>query len=457
MADILPFRGIRYDPIAVAGELADVLAPPYDVISPAEQQELYDRSPENVVRLILGREEDRYQSANRLFHEWLSRGVLVADDRPALYVYTQRFADPVTGKPAPERIGLICLLKLEEYASGKVLPHENTLTAAKVDRLDLLRATNAQFESIYGLFSDRNKSVRSFATFCTDREPALVHVDDMIGSSHTVKRITDPRAIDILKMPLEDEPIFIADGHHRYETALNYRREVRKQFDVPDSQSIPADYILITLTAFQDHGLLVLPTHRMVKGLDASLVADLPNALGRNGFGVIEADPSVIERAIEDTAKLGRKAVSIVLPQTGATARGLGVRTLLATLNASLDEIPGLIPGVESDALKRLDVTILQRLILQERLGITTDMLAAGGHVGYTRDMKEAIESVATGKYQVAFILGRPSVDDVRLVSLAGDKMPQKSTFFYPKLLSGLIMRDLGRDNTGEVSAQHGE
>jgi len=439
MADIVPFRGVRYategNGSAEAADLSKVLAPPYDVISSAEQAELYDRDPHNVVRLILGREVDKYTRAADLYKEWLAEGVLVTDDSPSVYVYHQSFSDPVTGAPCPDRVGLICLLKLEDYSTGKVLPHENTLTAAKADRLDLLKATNAQFESIYGLYSDPDNAVRSFISEYDDREAVIERVDGLIGSSHRIERISSGSAIAALQELLRDKPIFIADGHHRYETSLNYSREVRA--GLPDQDTpIAADYILITLTAFEDEGLLVLPTHRLVKNVDPALITGLPEKLTQN-FEVRTLSPGELEAAITAEQKQGRKAIGVVLPDN---------QGLLAILKASEDEIPNLIPGPNAPATKKLDVSVLHHLILRDLFGISLESLAAGGQVRYTRVTREAIEAVSSGAAQLSFLLGRPSVTDVRDVSLAGDKMPQKSTYFYPKLLSGLVMRDLTLD-----------
>lgn len=442
MADILPFRGVHYDPTAVGGNLDDVVAPPYDVISPGEQDALYARSPYNVIRLILGRETDKYACAAALFREWQAQGILVADDLPALYVYRQSFADPMTGETAPERVGLICLLRLEDYATGGVLPHENTLTAAKADRLDLLRATAAQFESIYGLYSDPDRSVESFLAEYDDREPVMECVENQIGSRHCVERITDPNAATALRELLRDKPIFIADGHHRYETSLNFRREWRAAHpEVSEDTPVAADYILITLTAFEDEGLLVLPTHRLVRNADPAKITALPQTLSPQ-FTLTSVAPEMLEAAITDQAKAGQTALGIVLPDAA----------YLATLAVADADIPSLVPGSQSHAAKRLPVTLLQSLILDQRLGIDAAALAAGNHVAYTRDASEAIQSVADGQAQAAFLLGRPSAEDVRAVSLARDKMPQKSTFFFPKLLSGLILRDLLLDTPADLT-----
>ncbi len=438
MVDILPFRGVRYDPAAAGAGLADLVAPPYDVILPEEQAALYDRHPANVVRLILGREEDRYARAARLFREWLDSGVLKADDVPALYVYRQTFQDPTTGAPAPERVGLVCLLKLEEYGTGRVLPHEKTLTAAKADRLELLRATEAQFESIYGLYPDPDRAIESFLREYDDRETVIERVDGLLGSTHRIERLTDESGHATLRALLADAPVFIADGHHRYETALNYRREVRSAAggDVP----LAADYILITLTAFEDEGLLVLPTHRLVRNVTPEKVSGLAEALSPL-FTLSESSLETVESAIADHARAGRVAFGVVLPPHTVH---------LAVLNASLDDAAALVSGPGSEAAKRLPVTLLGHLILDRCLGIDAALVADGEHVSYTRAPSEAVTAVVRGEAQAAFLLGRPTVAEVKDVSLAGDVMPQKSTFFFPKLLSGLVLRDL-RDGVGEV------
>lgn len=447
MADILPFNGVRYDAARLGVPLADLVAPPYDVISPAEQDSLYAKHSANVIRLILGREQDKYESAGRFFRQWLADGTLIADSSPAVYVYRQTFRDPLTGRQAPERVGLVCLLKLEEYESGAVLPHENTLTGAKVDRLDLLRATGAQFEAIYGLYSDPDRTVQSFLREYDDRENVMEQVDDVIGSSHAVERIDSMSAVMILRDLLQDKPIFIADGHHRYETALNYRREVRAAHPEWEGKPISADYILITLTAFEDEGLLVLPTHRLAHGVAEERLQDLPAALASQ-FTVTPAQAENLEAAVETASHQGRVAFGILLPQGEA---------FLATLKATAEQLPSLVSGGQSDAVKRLPVTLLQELILNQHLGIDSAALAAGGQVAYTRSAAEAVERVERGEAQAAFLLSRPSVQDVQDVSLAGDTMPQKSTFFFPKILSGLLLRDLGDSDPTSIIQCEGE
>ena len=426
MVDILPFRGVRYDPAKAGARLEDLAAPPYDVISPAEQDALYAKHPANVVRLILGREDDKYAQAASLFREWLASGVLAADDTPSFYVYRQTFSDPATGQPVPERLGLVCLLKLEDYSSGNVLPHEKTLSAPKADRLELLRATHAQFESIYGLFSDPDSAVRSFILEYDDRETVIERVDGLLGSTHKIERLADSDGQAVLRELMADKAVFIADGHHRYETALNFQHESRAAH--PGDAPLAADFILVTLTAFEDEGLLVLPTHRMIRSVPTEQIAALTSAL-RENFTLSPSSPETVDAEIAEQARSGKTAFGIVLPP--GTVQ-------LAVLNQAVP--------ADAAAVHRLPVSQLEVLVLDGCLGISREMVTAGGHVAYTRELAEAVSAVARGDAQAAFLLGRPTVGEIRDVSLAGDVMPQKSTFFCPKLLSGLVLRDLTLD-----------
>ena len=277
--------------------------------------------------------------------------------------------------------------------------------------------------------------MESFLLEYDDREQVLEQVDDLIGSSHCVERINDPNAHQILAEMLRDKPVFIADGHHRYETALQYRREWRAAHpQISDDTPVAADYILITLTAFEDEGLLVLPTHRMVRKVAPDKISGLLHALASQ-FAVDESSIEDIEKTL--AAPNGPLAFGLLLP---------GGKSYRLTLQ-SPGSPASLVPGPGSDALKGLAVTVLQRLILEKELGIDADALAAGEHVAYTRDPQEAQAKVASGEFQAAFLLGRSTVDEMRQVSLAGDVMPQKSTFFFPKLLSGLVLRDLSLDD----------
>lgn len=433
MVDILPFRGVRYNADAAGASLADLTAPPYDVISPSAQDALYAKHPANVVRLILGREDDKYAQAARLFREWLASGILEAEDVPAVYVYRQNFTDPASGTPMPERMALLCLLKLEDYTTGHVLPHEKTMTGPKADRLELLRTTEAQFEPIYGLYSDPDGAVQAFLGEYDDREIVIERVDNLIGSSHAIEKLTDSDAHAVLRELMADKQVVIADGHHRYETALAYQREVRAAHpDVSAETPLPCDYILIALTAFEDAGLLVLPTHRLVKNVPSDKINALPDALAKT-FMLTPSSAGTVEAEIAAQAAEGKLAFGIVLPP--------------GEVHLAVQTGPFTDPSLT--AAERLPVTLLGRLILESCLGIDAAAVASGANVSYTRELSEAVDAVKTGTAQAAFLLGRPTVDEIKAVSLAGDVMPQKSTFFYPKLLSGLVLRDLTNDDPG--------
>ena len=301
-----------------------------------------------------------------------------------------------------------------------MLPHENTIAAHRADRLELMRATHANLESIYGLYADPSGEARRALKQAAEL-PVAGEVKSSQGSRHVLRRIDDSGLIVALQAALSGKTVLIADGHHRYETALAYRAE---------RPSEPgAGAILITLTAFEDEGLVVLPTHRLVRGIDAALLDALPEKLGEIGFEVKEVPASD-----------GRLAPGTL----GFDLARAGQPTLRAILRGGrMSALEAMSGGSESDAWKTLDVALLHKLALERLLGIPMASLAATDQVRYTRDEAEAREKVELGEFQAAFLLGRPTVEGVQAVSEAGDRMPQKSTFFYPKLLSGLVMRSL--------------
>lgn len=441
MAEILPFRGLFYDTAKV--ELAKAVAPPYDVIAPEEQAALYAASPFNVVRIILNRAEpedgegtkNAYARAAGFLHDWLASGILREDDSPALYLYRQEFTHPADGTRRA-RTGLFCALKLEPYAAGVVLPHEETRTRAKEDRLRLMRATRANPEPIFGLYADPEGALaRTLNSGSETSAPELRAMVD--GDLHHVRRIGDPATIAFAQAFLRDRRIWIADGHHRYETALAYRDEQRKEdreAQTPERLNArtpkPHDYILIVLTAFEDPGLVVLPTHRLVRNIPSDRLGSLWHRLERHF--TVEAV------AWEDLPT--RMAAE---PAQGAHRFGMVLREgawVLTLRDEAAIEAEG---KGHSAAWKRLDVSILQTLVLDRSLGIPAESLATTSNVGYTRDREEAVAAVRSGDWQAAFLLNLPTADEVRRVAAAGDRMPPKSTFFYPKLWSGLLMRRL--------------
>jgi uncharacterized protein (DUF1015 family) len=415
MAEFKPVSGLRYN-TKLVGELDDVVAPPYDVINAREVADLQAKSQFNVTHLTRPAGDDPYAAAANIFAEWKSQKALVTEDQAVFYIYRQRFNDPETGEEYPERVGVIGILKLEEYSTGKVLPHELTLSAARADRLNLYRKTLANFESIYGLYSDPDGVVDYVVNGPKYPRMVVGEIADSIGSSHTLETLTDPEAIDIISKYLEETPIFIADGHHRYETSLGFSKE---RPDLPN-----AGYILITLTALDDEGLLVLPTHRLLSGFTDDEIVSLPSRLSQAGFTVApnnQPDTDLAPLQFVLATRDGELLFS--LPNAGAAAK--------------------LVPNGQSAAWKSLDVSVVHTLVIGNLLNIPLEKLSTTEKVTYTRDAAEARAKVASGEVQAAIILGRPTVDQMKAVSEAGDKMPQKSTFFYPKLLSGLVLYDL--------------
>jgi uncharacterized protein (DUF1015 family) len=439
MAQIAPFAAIHYDPDRVP--LDQVIAPPYDVLSPAQQDALYALSPDNIVRLMLNKEtpqdddqNNRYTRATAFLHDALNRGVLVQDTTPALYEYIQRFEHPLHPQQIVERRTLFVALKLEPYANGVVLPHEETHPKAKADRLLLMRATHANPEPIYGLYADPQHVVGTrLQQSRGDSEPLLKATfpgkSGLDTEQHLIYRHADPAVLHDLEAFFASQRVWIADGHHRYETALNYQKE---QQDTAAANPL-ADYILIGLSAFEDPGMVVLPTHRLVKNLSTTRLEDLPLQLQRyfhvHMLGIAEARAWIAEQ-VE-----GEKRFAIVL---SGKAYALTLRDM-AQAEAAMEQAG----QAHSDAWRRLDVTLLQTLVLDRSLGISWQDLAHTPDVAYTRDEEEAVQKVQSGEYQLSCLLQNPTVTEVRDVASEGDKMPQKSTFFYPKLYSGLIIRSL--------------
>ncbi len=438
MAKIIPFSGIHYNPAEVP--VSSVVGPPYDVISPAQQEALYRLHQNNFVRIMLNKIEDsdsdednRYTRSAATLKEWLASGLLVQDSEPALYEYAQSFEHPLHDGEIVWRTTLFVALKLEPYENGVVLPHEETHPKAKADRLLLMRATEANPEPIYGLYEDPTQAVaRTLQAARANTEPLLSAsfagrtLPD--SEQHVIYRHSDPRVIENVQQFLDPRRVWIADGHHRYETALNYQRERAAE----DHSTAPHayDYLLIGLSAFEDPGLIVLPTHRLVKNVSQARLDEIVPQLDR----YFEVECSTVDAARswikEEIAGIKRFAI--------LHSGGSYLLTLrdLAVADAALDQ-------THCPAWRTLDVTILQALVLDRTLGISWQDLAHTPDVAYTRDEEEAVHKVASGEFQLACLLQNPTVTEVRDVASAGDKMPQKSTFFYPKLWSGLVLRSV--------------
>lgn len=437
MAQIVPFAGIHFDPTRVP--LADVIAPPYDVLSPAQQEALYARHPANIVRLMLNKEQpdddaghNRYTRASKFLKACLAEGTLVHEETPALYEYLQIFEHPLQPERKVERRTLFVALKLEPYSRGIVLPHEETHPKAKADRLSLMRATNSNPEPIYGLYEDPTLTVAKSLDAVRPAEPLLKAVlpgkTGPDAEQHLIYRHTDACLLADLEEFFASRRVWIADGHHRYETGLNYRNEVRGGDETGAAR--PTDYLLVGLSAFEDPGLVVLPTHRLVKNIPQERMDQLALQLDRY-FTVQTLPLAEARKWIKEEVPSEKRFVAL-------TRRSHYALTLRDPAQAAAAMQAG-----HCAAWQHLDVTILQALVLDRTLGITWQDLAHTPDVAYTRDEEEAVQKVLSGEFQLACLLQNPTVTEVRDVAAAGDKMPQKSTFFYPKLWSGLVLRSL--------------
>ncbi len=423
MAEIAPFRGVVYDP-ARAGSLDRLLAPPYDVISPAERARLAAKSPHNFVRIDLpeGEGREKYANAARELSRWLEQGVLRRDDRPALYRYHQHFT--VGGKEFTRR-GVVGRVRLRRYEERVVLPHERTLSGPRLDRLELTRATRAHLSQVFALYSDPQGRVDVEFESLESAAPELEgRTDD--GTVHRVWRLTDPAAQRRVAAALAEARLYIADGHHRYETMLAVRDELRPLARSPRSS---IEYGSLFLTSMEDPDLLVLPTHRVVHGLHGF---DLDGFLARlrERFEVEELRGASPDQVRDRLAAAGRTSPVLALVS--------GSRSFLAVLRPGQEAaVPGPAP------VRRLDVAVLHALILEELLGIDREAQERQTNLKYVKDLAGAFEEARRDGVQAVFLLNPTGVAQLRAVADAGEIMPQKSTYFFPKLASGLLLNPI--------------
>ena len=415
MVVIKPFRGVRYNPEKV--DISRVVTPPYDVISDEERERYYALHDYNIIRLDYskGEGEKKYIEAARLYRQWKEEGVLIQDDTPALYYCRQDYE--VKGEKKALR-GVIALVKLSEYSSGEVLPHEETLSSPKKDRLALLRHTKASFSQIYGLYEDREARVTGIVEEALE-EP-LVDFFDATGNRHRLWRICDEKVIEEVTHAFHGKRIFIADGHHRYETALAYRNEMR-QLTGRTSGDEPFDYVPMFLTNMYDKGVTILPAHRAIK-YEFSTEEFLDKALkffDIHSFGINKE--SFFHFLYRDDRNFGFYHGDFY----GLVLKDYGVMDML-------------LPQ-KSPTLRRLSVSVLHSLILEKILGFT----CREDNIAYIIDEEEAIAAVVRGEFTAVFFLNPTRVEEIRDVALAGEKMPGKATYFYPKLLTGLVIYDM--------------
>ncbi len=423
MAEIRPFQGLRFS--AESGLIQDLVAPPYDVISPSERDSLIARNLYNVVHLTLPEQKDddrskfiKYARSAATLSEWRRNGILALEPRPAFYRYTQTFTIPYLSKEALTRTSIIALIKIEPYEKGVVLPHEQTFPKHKEDRLRILEATRAHLECIFGLFEDPDGDIHRNLVQAPAGSPVEVKSDDQV--EQRLEPISDPEACRQLEQLISQKKVWIADGHHRYETALAFRAAVG---DKPGA--VPEDYMMMALASMSDPGLVLLPTHRVLKTLPCSSVDLLERLDGL--FNLEEMHSSHLFDRLRKIELAGERGFGLSL------RGGIGYILTPKDFNRLL-ELEG---GEGSKNLRGLDVSILHSVILEQICGIQ-----GLDSIIYTRDPREATMLVEEGA-AAAFLMNPPTVDDMRTIALGGEKMPQKSTYYFPKILSGLVLWSL--------------
>jgi len=429
MPEISPFRPHRYNPSRIS-DPGRVIAPPYDVISPEGREELLASDPHNVIQLILpGGGDDRYRRAGETWSDWLADGTLVREETPAIFPYAQHFVHPVDGATRI-RTGFIAVMKLSEFGEGHVLPHERTLSGPKVDRLNLMRTTTANLEPIFGMFSDLDgKASRALAAF-SDTEKPILDVRDSDGVRHVLWRMRDASTRQRLTDVVRDVPVVIVDGHHRYETALLYRDETGGSGSSSSPAEQPADWIMIFLVPSSDPGLLILPTHRLLHGVTSFDFDRMLRDMGAT-FDLVEcADYADGAVRLEESAP----NVALLLLRHG--------RSVLATLRGDVDVSTIVSPGTP-DELMGLDVTVLHDHVFESLLGIDRQAQEEQRNLKYVKGTSDAFSAADSDEVDMVAMMNPPRLEQVVSVAGSGRTMPQKSTYFYPKLASGLLFNSL--------------
>ncbi|MDP2855943.1 MAG: DUF1015 domain-containing protein [bacterium] len=432
MAEIRPFRGVHYNRRRIK-ELALVICPPYDIISPQFQEELYKRSQYNFVRLEYARElpqdnntDNKYTRSAAILGEWLDKGILVTDDEPAIYLHDHHFT--YRGLKYVRR-GIAVRVRLEEQNGSNIRPHEGTLSAQKSDRLSLLWACQANISPIFAIFEDKQRQISSLLSGIKPGRP-VISSRDADGESHNIWAITGQETVEQICRFFSDKPLYIADGHHRYESAQTYRRE-RLSCSPSSSEDEPFNFVMMTLVDFADPGLLILPPHRLVRGLAKTTLDELRGKL-ESFFDVEELAlnmPDVWEQVDSLTAEPDK----IRLVFFGLTGERLMVLTL-----RDFNSVSRMMPYFHGELYKKLEVSIIDHVILEEMLGLS------GGHreaiLNYSYDREDAVNKVRDGEYQLTFLLKPIKADVIKTIADAGDRMPKKSTYFYPKVPAGLVV-----------------
>lgn len=434
MTEIRPFSGVHYNKTLLQ-DWIKVICPVYDIIPLEQREQLYNLNEYNFIRLEAGRElpqdtpnDNKYIRAADLLSKWLKHGVLQQDDQPAIYIHDQYFV--YKGKQYTRR-SIVVRVRLEEWDRMIIRPHESTLAEAKSDRLSLLWAIQANTSSILSLYQDKSGKIKRVFEDETKKPPVMdLPLSGIEG--HRVWAITSPDMVNIIADQFKNQPLYIADGHHRYESALNYRRQKRSTGNWADEE--PFDFVMMTLVDFEDPGLLILPPHRLVRGVNKSVVDGFRQKL--QVFFEIEEIPFPKANSwVNLDAKIAEYHDTVLV------LYGTSEDTLLVLKPKNMEALFPLMPQFHTDLYKKLEVSIIDHVILENLLALSNDKDKY--NLGYCYDRQDAVNRVLSGEYQMTFILKSIKADVIKSIADLSDKMPKKSTYFYPKVPAGLLVNRL--------------
>ena len=442
MARIVPFRGILYDPEKVP-DLKAVITPPHDVISVGEQQEFYERHPQNMIRLVLGKvypedteHDNRYTRAAKSFRSWLDEGVLRQDKEPALYVTEMDYSmeDKVC-----TRFGFIALVGLENFEKGAIRPHEKTFSATNTDRLKLMEASRTNFSPIFSLFSDPDNEIIGALRAAIEQLRPDLNFEDHMGYRHRLWRVRDHQIHKEIGQRLADRPLYIADGHHRYETALKYRDRIMSKQPSLDPDD-PCNFVMMYLSSMHDPGLTIRPAHRMICDVEKAAIETFVHKASAY-FNIEKVDLDGLNRKQIEDGILNKVRTGANSTIIGVVLRDHNGFYVLRVKKGVVDHLFGQeIPS----PLRKLDVTAVTKLVLQEILGLNGAALDEERTIMYTSRIDKVLNAVHAGECSIALILNPTRLDQMQEVSDAGLIMPRKSTYFYPKVMTGLVINKIG-------------
>lgn len=435
MAIIKPFRGLRYNQEIIT-DISAVVTPPYDVISPQDQERYYQIHPNNIIRLDLGKdfsgdteEANKYTRAAEFLKSWREKGILKQEDAPAIYIYDQEF---LSGNRWLVRRGFIALVKLEPFDKGSIYPHEQTLPGPKADRLKLTQSCRANLSSIFALFPDENNVIDTFLSTIAVTKPDMNFLDDT-GVKNKLWAIKERQTIDRLVTLMKEKPLFIADGHHRYETSLAYREQMRRE-NGKLGDDLPLDYVMMVCVSMNNNGLKILPAHRLVRNIKDYRIDRILQSI-QESFNV---EPLGKGRTVEDFMS------SLNNETKGHTfIMYVGQEDACYKLRLSNEKLLDAVFAKDHPEWRHLDAGILHGMIINKILGINSTEVTVKDYVKYVKEETEAVSLVRSGQYQLAFFLKPTRIEQVREIAMARKVMPPKSTYFYPKLITGIVINSL--------------